>query len=53
MPVPEFALRALFGEMAEQTLLASQRVVRSRLTDHGFSFAFPQVEEALAMAVKE
>jgi uncharacterized protein len=47
MPVPEIALRTVFGEMAGQTMLASQRVVRSRLTEHGFSFAFPTLVPAL------
>jgi uncharacterized protein (TIGR01777 family) len=47
IPVPAFALRALFGEMAELTMLASQRVMPRRLEDAGFRFDFPTLEGAL------
>jgi uncharacterized protein (TIGR01777 family) len=33
IPVPEMVLRAMLGEMAEQTLIASQRVVPRRLME--------------------
>ena len=46
-PVPEFALRLLFGEMAE-VLLASQRVAPSAAEAAGFRFRFPQLGPALA-----
>ncbi|MBC7791631.1 MAG: TIGR01777 family protein [Anaerolineae bacterium] len=49
--VPEFALRLLFGEMADATLLASQRVLPKRLEDAGFSFQFPDLESALRRVV--
>ncbi len=45
-PVPEFALRLLFGEMAD-VLLASQRVVPSAAQAAGFRFRFPQLAAAL------
>ena len=45
--VPEFALKLMFGEMAQETLLTSQRVIPRRLLDAGFRFRFPDVEEAL------
>lgn len=45
-PVPGFALRLLFGEMAE-VLLEGQRVVPERLQRLGFSFRYPRLEEAL------
>lgn len=47
VPAPAFALRLLFGEMADAALLASQRVVPSRLTALGFSFRHPTLDEAL------
>jgi uncharacterized protein (TIGR01777 family) len=50
---PAFALRMAFGEMADQALLASQRVARSRLTAHGFSFAFPDLDSALTEAARK
>ncbi|MCM2270815.1 MAG: TIGR01777 family oxidoreductase [Thermoanaerobaculia bacterium] len=45
--VPPFALRALFGEMA-QVLLGGQRVVPAKLAAAGFRFAHPQLAGALA-----
>ena len=45
-PVPEFALKALFGEMAE-VLLASQRVTPGAAESAGFRFKFPQLGPAL------
>jgi hypothetical protein len=48
--VPPFALRALFGEMAE-VLLGGQRAVPSKLADAGFRFEYPQLAPALAALV--
>jgi uncharacterized protein (TIGR01777 family) len=45
-PVPGFALRLLFGEMAD-VLLASQRVVPGAAEAAGFRFRFPQLAPAL------
>jgi hypothetical protein len=47
LPVPVFALRALFGEMALLTLLASQRVAPARLARAGFRFDHSALEDAL------
>ena len=47
VPAPAFALRLLFGEMADAALLASQRVVPARLAALGFSFRHPTLAEAL------
>ena len=46
-PVPAFAARLLFGEMADATLLASQRVEPARLKESGFAFRYPELEGAL------
>ena len=45
--VPEFAVKMMFGEMGEETLLAGQRVLPRRLVDAGFAFDFPQLAAAL------
>lgn len=45
-PVPWFALRALYGEMAN-SLVASQRVRASKVK--GFEFEYPQLEKALSV----
>jgi len=47
VPVPAFALKLAFGEMAEETILASQRADHRRLTQLGYSFAQPELEAAL------
>lgn len=47
LPVPVAALRAVFGVMAEETLLASQWVRPTRLLESGFSFQHPTLPEAL------
>jgi uncharacterized protein (TIGR01777 family) len=51
VPVPAFALRLLFGEMADAALLASQRVVPARLNQLGFEFRHPSLREALHAAL--
>jgi hypothetical protein len=50
-PVPAFALRLLFGEMAE-ILLASQRATPQAAEAAGFAFQFPQLPAALADVLK-
>jgi uncharacterized protein len=47
MPTPAFALRLLFGEMADEILLGGQRVVPTRATKEGFTFAYPTLEASL------
>ncbi len=47
LPVPGFALKALFGEMAQSTILDGQRVVPTWLLSAGFRFQHPTLESAL------
>jgi uncharacterized protein (TIGR01777 family) len=51
LPAPAFALRMALGEVADEALLASARVVPSRLASAGFKFAHSTVGEALAAAL--
>lgn len=51
-PMPAFAARLAFGEMADGLLLASTRVEPKRLLDSGFRFRFPELEAALVHAVQ-
>jgi uncharacterized protein (TIGR01777 family) len=46
-PVPAFAARLVFGEMADATLLSSQRVEPARLKESGYEFKYPELEGAL------
>jgi uncharacterized protein (TIGR01777 family) len=51
LPLPSPALRLIFGRgRAEETLLASQRVLPARLETAGFAFEHPEVEAALRSA---
>lgn len=51
MAVPALALRAVMGLMAEETLLASARVIPKKLMEAGFRFGRPSLEEALGDAI--
>lgn len=46
-PAPAFAVKALLGEMAEQLLLASQRVQPVALLGSGYEFRQPELKAAL------
>ncbi|KOG39173.1 TIGR01777 family oxidoreductase [Streptomyces resistomycificus] len=47
--VPEPVLRTVLGELAGD-VLGSQRVLPMRLLESGFTFAFPEIEEAIRAA---
>jgi uncharacterized protein (TIGR01777 family) len=47
LPLPAFAARLLFGEMADALLLASTRVAPVRLVAAGYTFHYPELEAAL------
>ena len=51
-PIPAFAARILLGEMADELLLASARVVPTALKKSGFEFQYPNLEDALKHAVE-
>ncbi len=45
--IPAFAARLAFGELADEGLLASARVVPKRLVRSGFAFGYPEFRSAL------
>ena len=47
VPVPKFAIRLILGQMADEMLLASARVIPSRLQASGYTFFHPTLHEAL------
>lgn len=47
LPVPPFALRLMMGELADELLLASQRVMPEVLQSSGFVFTYPDLESSL------
>ena len=46
-PIPKFAVRLAFGEVADLALLASQRVEPVRLKESGYVFKYPELTGAL------
>jgi uncharacterized protein len=46
-PLPVFAAHLMFGEMADNLLLASARVEPARLLSSGYQFRFPELTGAL------
>jgi uncharacterized protein (TIGR01777 family) len=51
LPMPEPAVRALFGQMGEETLLASQRCLPEALTAAGFRFLHADIDAGLEAAL--
>jgi hypothetical protein len=47
IPLPAFAARLMFGEMADELLLASARIQPTKLLASGYQFHYPELEEAL------
>lgn len=52
-PVPAFGIRALFGQMADEALLAGQRAEPARLREIGHVFHHPTLDTALAAALRD
>lgn len=51
--IPGFAVRLLFGEMADALLLSSTRVEPTRLISSGFVFKYPRLEGALKHCLRK
>lgn len=47
LPIPEFAIKLLFGEMGETLLLQGARALPKHLEDAGYKFKFTDVETAM------
>jgi uncharacterized protein len=47
IPTPASALRLAFGDMVDEALLASMRVLPRKLQDSGFKWLHPELEDAL------
>ena len=52
LPLPEFAVNLVFGEMGDALLIDSTRVEPKRLKDAGYQFKFTDLKSALENAVK-
>lgn len=47
-PIPGLAIKLLFGQMGEETILSSQNVTPGKLLEAGYAFLFPEITSALA-----
>ena len=52
LAMPSFAARIAFGQMADELLLASARVMPVQLKDTGYKYKLPQLEGALRHALQ-
>jgi uncharacterized protein (TIGR01777 family) len=52
LPVPGFALSLTLGEFARSSILGGRRALPQKLLDSGFTFAHPDLEPALAAALR-
>lgn len=52
-PIPAFAVRLIFGEMADALLLSSQKVAPQVLKSAGYQFAYPNIDDALKHALSQ
>lgn len=53
IPLPAFAAKLVLGEMADELLLSSMRVLPKRLQDAGYQFQHPELEDALRAVLEE
>lgn len=51
LPVPNFVIKLLFGEMGSELLLASTRVIPQKLIDSDYHFSYPDIDSALKALV--
>ena len=52
IPVPPAALRLVYGQLAEELLIASARVVPAALDASGYRFLHPTLDTALDAALR-
>src|ERR1700677_1067173 len=52
-PLPEFAVKSVFGEMGQEMLLGSQKVEASRLISSGYPFRYRELRQSLEGLLKK
>lgn len=45
--MPDFILKSIFGQMADEIMLHGQKVLPKKALDHGFEFRYPTIEKSL------
>jgi NAD dependent epimerase/dehydratase family enzyme len=51
MTIPPFVLRQVYGQIADEILLSSARVVPAKLIRSGYPFRYENLEDALYQAL--
>jgi len=51
LKMPAFVAKTVFGQMADELILASTRVAPQVLTEHGYRFISPNLEETLRSCI--
>lgn len=52
LPIPAWTLKLIFGQMAQETMLASLMVTPQKLLSNGFKFKYPELKSALTAILK-
>ena len=52
LPMPDFVLRLMLGEMAEELLLSGQRVMPEKMLGAGYDFQYAELRDALFDVVR-
>ena len=53
VPAPAFAVRLALGQMADELLLASQRMEPAKLLESGYRFQYPELKSSLENILKK
>jgi len=53
LPIPEFAIKLMFGEMGKTLLLEGARILPKKLEDAGFEFQFTNLDAAMKYVLKD
>ncbi|MFM8454617.1 MAG: TIGR01777 family oxidoreductase [Gammaproteobacteria bacterium] len=48
LKTPEFILKLVFGEMAEEIMIKGQKVLPQKALSHGFLFSYPTIQSSLS-----
>ncbi len=51
LPLPALLAKIIFGEMAEELLLSSTKVLPEKLINSGFNFQYPELKRALILCL--
>ena len=50
-PMPLIVVKLLMGQMGEELLLAGKRILPKKISDAGYNFQYPKLEDALKNAL--